>query len=59
VGENRIADAQMGSDCAAQKPRQQDRAGHGGARNRIDGGAGELEDPDAEGEPVRVSKLSE
>ncbi len=59
VGEDWIADAQMGSDCAAQKPGQQDRAKNGGTRNRIDGSTGEFEYPNTRSETIGISELNE
>src|SRR5262245_14255794 len=61
MGEEWVADAYVGGDCATEIARQQNRAKHSGARNRVQNGTGEQDNPEGKndtlGIPQRGSSL--
>src|SRR6266481_2138923 len=59
VREKGIADAQMGCDCAAKIPCQQDRTKDGSTRNHVDDDTSQQEDADSRSEVLRISKTTE
>jgi hypothetical protein len=57
--EERLTDAHVGGDRAAEIACQQDRAENGGARDHIDDGTSDLEDPEAESKAFVPSEVFE
>src|SRR5258708_6526578 len=58
VAEEWVADAQVGSDSAAEIAGQQDCAEYGGTRNRIEDNTDEQDDPDTENQAYGISEAS-
>jgi len=58
VAEEWVADAQVGSDSAAEIGGQQDCAEYGGTRNRIEDNTDEQDDPDTENQAYGISEAS-
>jgi len=58
VGEERMTDPHVGGDGAAEIACQHDRSENRGARNHIENDADKQDDPEAENNALRISKLN-